>query len=85
MLKNRLQDGSTVSAGRALATPLAFAVQVVLGALEEEHANLPITTSLDVQMRGEMVREIEPELEPLDRERFDLSHAGPWDSTATSL
>jgi len=55
MLENSRQDCRAVSGRWVLAAPFVLAGQVVLRALKEEHADLPIATPLHVQVLRQVI------------------------------
>ena len=73
MFQDRRQNGCSVSRRRTLAAPFLLEGQAGCRALEEEHSELPLTTSLDVYVRWQMIRGIEPEPQPRQPKRIDVS------------
>ncbi len=75
MLEDGPQDGGAIGRRRTSPAPFAFIDEVPVRALQEEHPDLPLPTPADMEMRREVVRGVNPQIQPLERERLDSSQA----------
>lgn len=78
MLQNQLQNGSPIGRGRTPPSPLHVEAEIVVSAFEEEHPDLPLPPTLGVEMGRQVVGGVNPQLESIDFECFDLSQQRLW-------
>lgn len=78
MLQKQLQNGSLIGRGRTSPSPLHVEAEIVVTAFEEKHPDLPLAATLGVEMGWQVVRGVDPQLEPIDFECFDLSQMRLW-------
>jgi hypothetical protein len=85
MLQNQLQNGGPIGRGRTSPSPLHVEAEVVVSAFEEEHPDLPLPATLGVEMGWQVVGGVDPQLQPVDFECFDLSQRLPSTSRHQSV
>lgn len=73
MLQGRLQNGGPIDSRGTLPAPLDLEDETVIRALKKKHADLPLAASTGVYVRREVVRGVDPQLQPLERESLDSS------------